>query len=173
MRPVLEDGYEVKCATCDETQRWQTFKIGRKKRDFKVCGCPFTPPEPQGHKKCSPKNAKHKGDEGEREVVRFLEELGFAAYRTSGSGAHGTINNESAFATDVRWKFEDLFLARVESKREASFPIQGLLNRLANSDWLRIRADRAEAYWFAPEKNLAVILHWAIEGLRAAKAAQS
>lgn len=161
-----------KCATCGEPNaRVQTGK-GKNKRFHVVCACPETQPvvpEKQGRKKCSPKNAKAKGDEGEREVRRFLEGVGFQAYRTSGSGAAGTKSGERAFATDVRAKFGDLLTMRVESKREATLPIAGLKTRLADSDWLRVRQDHDKAYWFVPEDKLAEVLKWAVEGLRSVR----
>lgn len=160
------------CGSCGEPIVTSYVGKGKAKRKVDACGCPTEAapaPEPKpGRPKCSKKGAKDKGDRGEREVVKFLEGIGFAAYRTAGSGAHGSRNNESAQDTDVVARLGD-FRWRVESKLEASLPIAGLKTRLSRSDALRVRQDHDKAFWFVPEEQFAVLLKWAAEGMRRAR----
>jgi protein required for attachment to host cells len=115
---------------------------GKGKKAVQVCDCEravtFVSP---GRKKCSAKNAKAKGDGGERELVKAAEGWGWTAHRTAGSGAHGSRTNEQAFATDVRLKLGDLVI-RVECKRHASIAGVKTLNKLRdNSDVLWLQRD--------------------------------
>ena len=157
MRPVLDGDFAVICDPCGAQIMWE----GKGKKAVQVCDCEravtFVSP---GAKKsrCSKKGAKAKGDGGERELVKQAESWGWAAYRTAGSGAHGTKNNESAFATDVRLKRGDVTI-RAECKRYASIPgVKSLEKLRAGSDLLWFREDRGEAMVMMPVSVLALML---------------
>jgi hypothetical protein len=161
MRPVLDGEFAVICDTCGAQIMWE----GKGKKAQQVCDCEravtFVSP---GRKKCSAKNAKAKGDGGERELVKAAEGWGWTAHRTAGSGAHGSRTNEQAFATDVRLKLGDLVL-RVECKRHASIAGVKTLNKLRdNSDVLWLREDHQEAYVFMPASVWALAMSLAAEG---------
>jgi hypothetical protein len=161
MRPVLDGDFAVTCDTCGAQIMWE----GKGKKAVQVCDCEravtFVSP---GRKKCSAKNAKAKGDGGERELVKAAEGWGWQAYRTAGSGAHGTRNNESAFATDVRLKLGDLVIT-AECKRHASVAGVKTLNKLrAGSDVLWLREDQQEAFVFMPASVWALAMSRAAEG---------
>lgn len=151
MRPVYDGEFQVTCPACGEGMVWQ----GKGKKAIQVCGCERAPeyvPENRrpGRRKCSAKGAKAKGNGEERAVVKAFEAIGWSAYRTAGSGAHGSRNNEQAFATDVRVKRGDTVL-RIESKRHASIGGVKTLNKLRdNSEILWLRQDFEEAFVFMP-----------------------
>ncbi len=161
MRPVLDGEFAVICDTCGAQIMWE----GKGRKAVQVCDCEravtFVSP---GRKKCSAKNAKSKGDGGERELVKAAEGWGWTAHRTAGSGAHGSRTNEQAFATDVRLKLGDLVI-RVECKRHASVAGVKTLNKLRdNSDVLWLREDHQEAFVFMPAAVFAQVMALAAEG---------
>jgi len=163
MRPVLDGEFAVICDTCGAQIMWE----GKGRKAIQVCDCEravtFVSP---GAKKslCSKKGAKAKGDGGERELVKAAEGWGWQAYRTAGSGAHGTRNNEQAFATDVRLKLGDLVIT-AECKRHASVAGVKTLNKLrAGSDVLWLREDQQEAFVFMPASVWALAMSRAAEG---------
>lgn len=146
IRYVIEDGMHVRCGFCDTDQRWE----GKGKDSRKVCDCNSEPPaaalpaEKPGRRKCSKKNTARKGREGERETVKWAEGRGHRAFRTAGSGAHGTRNNEDAFSTDVRVALPDDTL-KFEVKRHSTVRgLKTLLGFKQNSDVLWMREDLAD-----------------------------
>ncbi len=160
MRPVMEGEFQVTCDRCGARVFWE----GKGRKAIQVCDCEravtFVSP---GRKKCSAKNAKAKGDGGERELVKAAEGWGWTAHRTAGSGAHGSRTNEQAFATDVRLKLGDLVI-RVECKRHASIAGVKTLNRLRdNSEVLWLREDHQEAFVFMPLSVFAEVMSRAAE----------
>lgn len=161
MRPLMDGDFAVICDRCGV----QVMIEGKGKKAAQVCDCEravtFVSP---GRKKCSAKNAKAKGDGGERELVKAAEGWGWQAYRTAGSGAHGTRNNESAFATDVRLKLGDLVIT-AECKRHASIAGVKTLNKLRDgSDVLWLREDFQEPMVFMPVSVWAEVMARAAEG---------
>jgi len=161
MRPLMDGEFAVICDRCGV----QVMIEGKGKKAAQVCDCEravtFVSP---GRKKCSAKNAKAKGDGGERELVKAAEGWGWTAHRTAGSGAHGSRTNEQAFATDVRLKLGDLVI-RVECKRHASVAGVKTLNKLRdNSDVLWLREDHQEAFVFMPAAVFAQVMALAAEG---------
>jgi len=161
MRPVMEGEFQVTCDRCGARVFWE----GKGRKAIQVCDCEravtFVSP---GRKKCSAKNAKAKGDGGERELVKAAEGWGWTAHRTAGSGAHGSRTNEQAFATDVRLKLGDLVI-RVECKRHASVAGVKTLNKLRdNSEVLWLREDHQEAFVFMPAAVFAQVMALAAEG---------
>jgi hypothetical protein len=152
LRPVIEDGLAVICGDCRQPFNW----VGRDK----VCGCNHIvdATEKVGRRKCSHKGAKAKGDAGEREAVKLFEGAGWSAYRTPGSGAHGSRNNESAFDTDVVAKKDNIRL-KIECKRKASIAgLKSLLKDKARSDVLYMRQDFEEPYVLLPAKLFGELL---------------
>lgn len=121
--------------------------------------------------KRSVKNTSAKGGIAETEIVRLMTELGFDAYKTAGSGAHGSRVSESSQDTDVVVRFRndgnEVFRAKVESKFMANVPgLKSFRSLLSGSNWLRVRQNREAAYWFMPEDQLRAILGWAVQGMR-------
>lgn len=146
----MDGEFQVTCDACGEGLTWE----GKGKKAYQRCGCErapsYVPEARRGRKKCSAKGAKAKGNGEERNVVKAFEQIGWSAYRTAGSGAHGSRNNEQAFATDVRVKRGDMVL-RIESKRHASIGGVKTLNKLRdNSEILWLRQDFEEAFVFMP-----------------------
>lgn len=143
--PVIENGFTVRCTDCNEDLRWE----GKGRKAVKVCGCApvvAVAAEPVGRRKCSKKGTTAKGSGEERNIVKAWIKWGFDAYRTAGSGAHGSRNNETAFATDVRVKLGDRAW-RIESKRHAKIPgLKSLLNLKGGSEILWVREDFSEPY---------------------------
>lgn len=138
-RHVLEEGLPVICGDCRMEMMW----LGNRK----TCGCSSpVPAAPVGRRKCSKGNTAKKGRTEEQAICRQAEEWGYQAYRTAGSGAHGSRNNEQSMATDVRMKKGD-FVVRIESKRHASVGgLKTLLKLKDNSEILWVREDFGEPY---------------------------
>lgn len=167
MTDVIENGERVMCGECREYKTWLKIGKGKAAHSVQLCGCALPPaPVKQGRKKCSPRNAKAKGDGEEREIVKRATDWGYHAYRTAGSGAHGSRNAESAFATDVRIKCADR-VWRVESKRHASVSgLKSLLKLKDNSEILWVREDFSEAYVLMSADTFAEFASLAAEALK-------
>lgn len=149
-------------------------KVGKGKAAKRIVTCDCIPAPVQESatipRKRSVKNTSAKGSGGEREVCNLLADLGFEAYRTAGSGAHGSRNNELSQDTDIVWRYRkdgnEVFRARIESKLMKRVPgLLSLVTLLSRSQWLRVRQDREKAFWFVPEDQLKIILAYAKQGM--------
>lgn len=162
-RYVIEHGMYVNCPDCRENQRWE----GKGRKAVKACGCipePMTRPEPLGRLKSAPTTAA-KGRRGEVQVQRLLARSGASSKRTAGSGATGSRNGERSFDTDLRTTIGGMPL-RVEVKTLAKVPgLASMVNLLAGSDLLHVKADNGvTGYWLIPDKHAVPIFEMANEG---------
>lgn len=160
------------CFDCRQPLVLTKVGKGKKAQRIVTCDCIQAPPVESATmpKKRAVKNTAAKGGLGEREVCNLLTELGFDAYRTAGSGAHGSRNNELSQDTDIVWRFRkdgnEVFRARIESKLMKRVPgLLSLVTLLSRSQWLRVRQDREKAFWFVPEDQLKIILAYAKQGM--------
>lgn len=153
-------GKPESCPTCCEPLWFHSAGNGKRKVEWKTCDpmCSANQADPREtpvvqtatalKSRCSSKGAKRKGTGYENDVRKWWENLGFNAYRTAGSGAHGTRNNEAAFATDVRVKSPDnSFALGVECKRHHKISgLKSLLTLRAESQILWMREDQGKSY---------------------------
>lgn len=159
------------CAECREPLIPTKVGKGKAAKFHTVCACnPLPEKQPVLVRKV--KNTAAKGAGGEREVCKLAEAIGIDAFRTAGSGAHGSRNNESSQDTDIILRFKtrdgrEVQRLKVESKLKATIPgLKSLRNELSRSDVLRVREDRDTAFWLVPENIMKSLLAWSAEALK-------
>lgn len=175
-------GKVICCQTCDAPQLHHKAGVGKRARTWITCSedCPQSQPDPRDtpqvqsatelKKRITHRSAKAKGNKGEKECEDLLSACGFDAQRTAGSGACGTRSDDNAWSGDVIARVVPFIRKKVESKREAKLPLKGLINRLADAHWLRVKEDRAKTgWWFLSDAEFAELAKWAVEGMRASK----
>lgn len=152
-----------------------TVRTGKGKRATRTdtCACVAAPAVESGTipKKRSVKNTAAKGRSGEQEFARLAKDAGWDPFRTAGSGAHGSRNNESSQDTDVviRKMVEGNERARfkVECKRFAK--VGGLTtmeNLRSRSDILWVRQDHGKGFVWMPDDIFAAFLAYAEGGVK-------
>jgi len=184
MTPSLrkdEFGKPIACQQCDAPQHHHKAGIGKRALTWITCSpdCPENQADPRDTPKiqtastlkksrCSRRGTKAKGDGEERAICKWAEGQGFNAYRTAGSGAHGTRNNESAFSTDVRLSIGPSVF-KVESKRHASVSgLKSQLRMIDGSDLLWMREDHGKPWVLLEATTLAAMLEAARQSKREA-----
>lgn len=167
-----ETRFDEICAECREPLVKSKVGKGKRATFHTVCACnPLPAPEPKAVVR-KVKNTAAKGKGGEREVCKLAEAIGIDAFRTAGSGAHGSRNNESSQDTDIILRFknrggQEVQRLKVESKLKATIPgLKSLRNELSRSDVLRVREDRDTAFWLVPENIMKSLLAWSAEALK-------
>lgn len=160
------------CAQCAEPITRKKVGVGKRATFHQVCACNPLPEKQPVVVTRKVKNTAAKGAGGEREVCKLAEDVGIDAFRTAGSGAHGSRNNESSQDTDIILRFKnrdgrEVQRLKVESKLKATIPgLKSLRNELSRSDVLRVREDRDTAFWLVPENIMKSLLAWSAEALK-------
>jgi hypothetical protein len=175
-------GKDITCPQCDAPRLHHKAGTGKRAKAWITCSedCSLSEPGPRDtpqvqtatevKRRITHRSAKAKGNKGERECEVLLEACGFDAQRTAGSGACGSRSGENAWSGDVIARVDRLMRKKVESKREATIPIKGLISRLADANWLRVKEDRASTgWWFLSDAEFAELAKWAVEGMRQSK----
>lgn len=155
------------CAECREPLVKTKVGKGKKAQLLTVCACnPLPVPEPKVLRKV--KNTARKGREGEVEFVKLATDAGWDAYRTAGSGAHGSRNNESSQDTDVVIRAgNDRVRFKVECKRLSKVPGQTSLEGLrSRSEILWVRQDQSDGYVWMPASIFKAFMAYAAEALK-------
>lgn len=168
-----ETAFQEICAECREPIVRVKVGVGKRADIAMRCACNPAPEKVSAAiaVRRSVKNTSAKGSSAESEIVKLMNGLGFDAFKTAGSGAHGSRNCESSQDTDVvvrlRKAGNEVFRAKVESKFMANVPgLKSMRSLLSGSDWLRVRQNRETAFWFLSEEQMRVLLALAVQGMK-------
>lgn len=168
-----ETRFQEICGECREPLIRTKVGKGKRAQFIDTCACVRAPePETATVPKRKVKNTAAKGRSGEQEFARLAKEAGWDPFRTAGSGAHGSRNNESSQDTDVviRKMVDGNERARfkVECKRFAK--VVGLTtmeNLRSRSDILWVRQDHGKkGFVWMPDDIFAAFLAYADGGVK-------
>lgn len=168
-----ETAFQEVCSECREPLIKTKVGKGKKATFHTVCACNPLPDKQPVVVTRKVKNTAAKGKGAEREACKIADDIpGMDAFRTAGSGAHGSRNNESSQDTDVIYRFknregQEVERLKVECKFYSTVPgFKSLEGMRSRSDILRVREDRGEARWWVPEPIMKRLLSLAAEALK-------